>query len=80
MDSSKILKVGEKLVSFSEKSLDNGKPIYDERVYDKVQYSVDTLASRFDIQKVEILKERFMDYLVRLYEAQYSWQLKFHTA
>jgi len=77
MDSSKILRVGEKLVSFLEKLLDDGKPIYDSRVYDKVSSYIDRITLMWkeegleeDFKRLEKLKELYMDYLVRLSEAE----------
>lgn len=69
MDSSKILRVGKKLVSFLEKSLDGGKVMISDEI---LNYYIDKLALEGNIEESIELMNIKMDYFVRLYEAQYS--------
>jgi hypothetical protein len=69
MNSDKKLKISKKMVSFLEKSLDKEKPIYDNRIYDKIGLNMENLVLNCEIKKAIELKDKYITYLVKLYES-----------
>jgi Flp pilus assembly CpaF family ATPase len=65
MDSDKILRVGNRLVSFLEASLDKGKPLCDNRIHNKISFYINSLASDYETKKIRELRDNYLNYLIR---------------